>query len=203
MTSSEISSEIEIKADEDTKKEIGEYLVEQILASVNEVSTPVSGGKYKSTLSKKYAQHKADEGLDPVPNLEFEGDMLDALTFRVTKKGVKVGIFGSEAPKADGHNNFSGKSKLPTRQFLPKEGQKFKREIDQNIEQIVADANLSKLSKTTVRDVAVSSTSKQSFFNKLREETNIESQSKLRNAILGAPSILDILKKLGRMDWLK
>lgn len=205
ITSKEISSEIEVNADEATKKEIGEFLVEQILSSVQSVESPVSGGKYKSTLSKEYKKFKEEQGHNPVPNLEFEGDMLDALDFKITKNGIKVGIFNNktEASKADGHNNFSGKSSLPTRQFLPREGQKFKADINKTIEQIVADSNLEKLDSKTIRDAVSESTSKQGFFDFLRQETNIDSPTKLRNAILGAPSIVDIIKKLGRGDWLK
>lgn len=65
--------------------------------------------------------------------------MLDALTSQ-NRKGdiIEVGIFkAKEQGKADGHNNFSGKSKLPTRRFIPSEKENFKRFINKGIDQII------------------------------------------------------------------
>jgi len=128
------------------KKDVGNFVVEEILRSVSGASSPVSGGRYKATLNKDYA--KAMKGGNTTANLELEGDMLDALEFKTTTDGIEVGIFkSSEVPKADGHNNFTGKSKLPTRQFIPKDKQKFKRNIESGIKGIVNEA------KVTKRDV--------------------------------------------------
>ena len=124
------------------KQEVGNFVVEEILRSVSSASTPVSGGKYKATLSKDYADE--EKGGNRTANLELEGDMLDSLEFKNTREGVEVGIFkASEVPKADGHNNFSGKSKLPTRQFIPKENEKFKRNIEKGIKDIVNEFKVS------------------------------------------------------------
>jgi len=73
------------------------------------------------------------------PNLELEGDMLDALTFETTSSGITVGIFedSGQADKADGHNNFSGKSKLPLRRFIPKSDEEFKGSINTGVRQIL------------------------------------------------------------------
>lgn len=72
--------------------------------------------------------------------MELEGDMLDALDFKPTADGIKIGVFGSDAPKADGHNKLSGKTNnMPQRRFLPGEGQQYKNSIDREIDKIITD----------------------------------------------------------------
>ena len=75
----------------------------------------------------------------PVANLELSGDMLDSLEFRVKGTKIEVGIWGSEADKADGHNNFSGDSKLPERKFIPNgsNGETFRPDIRQEVDSIL------------------------------------------------------------------
>lgn len=91
-------------------------------------------------LSKDYKQKKIAEGLGGKANLTFEGDLIDSLTYKNTRDGLKIGWFtASEAPKADGHANLSGKSKLPTRRLIPAEGQKFKGDIQSEIEAMIAE----------------------------------------------------------------
>lgn len=64
--------------------------------------------------------------------------MLDSLTYETTREGIKVGIFkSSEVPKADGHNDFSGDSKLPKRRFIPEDNQEFKATIVAGVNQIL------------------------------------------------------------------
>jgi hypothetical protein len=144
---SEISSELDLvsnlsisaSAKRKIKEEVGEYLKEQILLSVGESKSPIVGEKFPA-LSKSYKKFKEDNNRPGTANLEFNGDMLDALDYELTEDGVKIGIYGSEAPKADGHNNFSGDSEIPQRRFLPEKGQKFKADIDREINRIIADA---------------------------------------------------------------
>lgn len=118
------------------KQEVGNFVVNEILRFVEQGNSPVKNlGKFKQ-LTEKYAQE--NKGGNRTPNLELFGDMLDSLTSRNRKDGVEVGIFArSEVPKADGHNNFSGDSKLPQRRFIPEENQTFKRRITSGIKDIV------------------------------------------------------------------
>ncbi len=99
-------------------------------------NSPVEGeGKFRR-LNKTYATDQ--KGGNRTPNLDLEGDMLDSLTHEITGDGIKVGIFRtSEVPKADGHNNFSGESKLPTRRFIPDASQDFKSSIKTGITRII------------------------------------------------------------------
>lgn len=118
---------------------MGEFVVNEILRSVSEGKSPVSGrGQFKK-LNKLYADE--EKGGDRNPNLELDGDMLDALTYKpVSGNNIEVGIFASsQVPKADGHNNFSGESKLPTRRFIPEEDESFKKNINQGINRILKD----------------------------------------------------------------
>ena len=119
------------------KKEVGEYVIDEILSFVSEGKSPVIGEKRNfKKLNTDYA--KAEKDGDRNPDLELKGDMLDALTFKNTKKGIEVGVFKKkEVPKADGHNNFSGQSKLPTRRYIPKDSQKFRKSIQDGVTQIL------------------------------------------------------------------
>lgn len=126
---------------EEALADVAEYVKDQVLLNCGEGRSPVSGGQWKRTLSPEYKKRKVDEGGSNFANLELSGDMLDALDV-VNGRGSKLRlqVEGSEeAAKADGHNNFSGKSPLPPRQFIPnaKKGQTFKREILNGIRDIL------------------------------------------------------------------
>ena len=133
------------------KREVGDFVVDEILRSVSGGRSPVSGrGKFK-TLNKEYA--KNEKGGNRNPNLELDGDMLDSLVSKNVNSGVEVGIFkSSELGKADGHNNFDGDSKLPTRRFIPDDNEKFKKGIETGIKRIVKEFEVddNKIEKQTM-----------------------------------------------------
>lgn len=121
------------------KKDVGEFIISEMLLALSDGKSPVSGHKFKK-LNKQYASEMKDG--DTTPNLELEGDLLDALISK-NRAGdkIEVGVFKKkEQGKADGHNNFSGNSNLPTRRFIPNESEKFKRHINNGIKQIISDA---------------------------------------------------------------
>lgn len=123
------------------KEEVGQFVVDSILEKLASGQSPVSGVKFKA-LDKKYADKM--KGGNRTPNLELEGDLLAALSFKNTRNGIAVGIMdGSQRPKADGHNNFSGDSKLPLRRFIPGEDQKFKTDIQSGIKDIIESYQVS------------------------------------------------------------
>lgn len=112
-------------------------MIEQTLSYVAESKSPVDGSSFKK-LSKEYgAIKKAETGSDD-PNLDLTGSMLTSLEFKVSGDKIELGVYGSDAGKADGHNNFSGKSKLPRRQFLPDKGEAFESSIMQLVSDTVA-----------------------------------------------------------------
>lgn len=110
---------------------IADFVKEKVLSYVGSGESPVAGGKWQRKLSPAYKKRKDEISGVGFANMELTGAMLDALEV-VDHKGVlALEISGEEAAKADGHNNFSGDSKLPPRQFIPnaKKGQNFKRDI--------------------------------------------------------------------------
>lgn len=130
--------------------------------------------------------------------MEFEGDLLDSLTFEETSDGIKIGWFGDQAPKADGHNNFSGKSSLPVRQTLPRVGEQFRPSIHREIEKIVADAVADEIQieKADFENV----TTKIELYDVLRDYFPDLTRSEMKLAISRTPTFarfLDDLDLLG------
>jgi len=121
----------------DLVNEVGDYLVQSILDYVGEAKSPVAGGKYKSTLSEDYAKYKKNG--DELANLDLNGDMLNALTFKTNASTgkVTVGIFDNDqAIKSYNHNKGDT---LPKRQFIPDEDQLLKAEIIRGVKRIIQD----------------------------------------------------------------
>jgi hypothetical protein len=114
-------------------REVGDYLKVSILDYIGDSKSPVSGGKFKASLSPAYAER---EGKDRA-NLDLTGSMLDSLDFEVDGTTLRIGIFdSSQTPKAYNHN--VGDT-LPQRQFIPLEGQTFKRDIMGEIDAIIGE----------------------------------------------------------------
>lgn len=120
-------------------EEIRDYLLEQVLSYVGDGTSPVEGESWKRALSKEYKKKKSEQSSATYANLELTGAMLDALEVKeLNSEKLALGIFDADqAPKADGHNNHSGKSELPRRRFIPSEGQSFKKPITQGIKEIL------------------------------------------------------------------
>lgn len=118
-------------ATRDALDEIADYVRTEILQYVGEGKSPVAGGSWKKSLSEEYKKIKEKISGTGFANMELTGEMLDALEAKVTSDGkIVVGWFGGkEADKADGHNNFSGKSNLPLRQSIPNNGETFRSDI--------------------------------------------------------------------------
>jgi hypothetical protein len=129
-------SQIPTNRQDEAKEEVGEFVVNEILRSVSSGRSPVGGRGSFDKLNRQYAEDM--KGGNRTPNLELEGDLLDSLRFESTTGGIEVGIFNAtEQGKADGHNNFSGRSKLPTRRFIPWTDETFNPKITRGIDQIL------------------------------------------------------------------
>lgn len=126
--------------DSEAQDLVADLIREEILSYVAEGNSPVSGyGKFPA-LSKDYREFKKDAGNPGEPNLEFNGDMLDALEVYPIKDGViRVEIAGDQSDKADGHNNHSGDSTLPLRRFIPTKDETFKRDILSSVRAILEE----------------------------------------------------------------
>lgn len=206
-TSSSTSSIIDISEElkgipkserKNVANEIGELLVEEILSSLASVETPISGGKYKTRLSKEYAKKKQEETGSTDANLDLSGSMISALDYKVSGSTIEIGVFGREAPKADGHNNFSGESRLPTRQFLPNKGQSFKADILDLVKETVNNykAESAELDAKKLEEIET----KKELFDYLKSELGIESTSAMKSAVLGSTSLIELLDEYDLLD---
>jgi phage gpG-like protein len=118
-----ILSNVPEDSKEDAALAIGQDLIDSIKDYLKDGESPVAGYKFKP-LNKDYANEK--KGGDRTPNLKLEGDLLNSLSAEYEGDTLVIGVSSSQEGKADGHNNFSGDSNLPTRRFLADSGEIFK-----------------------------------------------------------------------------
>lgn len=207
-TKKNLNSELDfltgVEASASTKKriksEVGEFLVEQTLLAVGDAISPLTGKGFKS-LEKKYKALKKSKGLGTKPNLEFQGDLLDSVSFQPTKNGIKIGHINSkEAPKADGHNNFSGKSSLPLRRYLPGKKDKYKKSISIEVDKIIADEIAKDVSvkKTELRQV----NSRAELFDILSTQFLGMTRKQISSAVKRNPSLINDLDEFDLLGFL-
>ncbi len=180
--------------------EVGEFLVEQVLQSVASAKSPVQGESFPA-LSAGYKKKKTSEGGSGKPDLDLRGDLLDALDFKSTAEGLEIGFFNSQAWKADGHLKFSGADNgIPQRRFLPDEGQKFVKDIQSTIEDIITDKILERaeLDKNDLKSVET----KTELYEILKAELPGMSQAEMRDAVLRSDKLLKVLEGLDLVDLL-
>jgi hypothetical protein len=128
------------------KKEVGDYLIEEILRNVGDGKSPVRGENW-SKLNKDYADEF--KGGNRTPTMQLYGDLLDSLranTENLAQDKIKVGHFSDsgQAPKADGHNQHSFEAKLwasskefPKRRYIPEADQNFNVKIMAGVKDIL------------------------------------------------------------------
>jgi hypothetical protein len=192
--------EVSPKLKKRISEEVGTFLIEQTLINVASSKSPISSQSSFPALSKTYKKKKLEEVGHSRPDLQFSGDTLDDLTFEETPEGIKIGVFGDRAPIADGHNNLSGKSKLPTRKFIPSKGENYKADITREVKRIVADnlASETKVSKETFANV----TTKKDMLVVLKSIFGDLSKSELALAVFRNPDVLSALYDLDLVDLL-
>lgn len=177
--------------------EVGELLVEQTLSKLAESTTPVSGAPYKKTLSKEYGKKKQEETGSKDANLDLSGDMINSIDYEIDGSTLLLGVFGDDAPKADGHNNLSGKSDLPERRFLPKKGESYKREITSLVEEVIANKRAETVSLKDSKLAQIES--KSELYEYLKKELGIDSNKLIKNAVLSS----ELSVTLDEFDLLK
>jgi hypothetical protein len=182
------------------KEEVGQYLVEQTLASMGEKKSPVQGAPNFPSLSLKYKKRKKEEVGSTEANLEFDGTMKDEIAFEGNKDGISIGVYGERAGAADGHNNLSGKSKLPLRQFLPDEGESYKSNITKEVDRIIADivAEEQTIKESDFEDIET----KKELYDKLGEVFGPMNRTELRLSVFRNEDLTDILSNLNLIDLL-
>lgn len=199
----DITSDLDVpdKIKSKIKRDIGEFLVEKIREAAAQSKSLVSGERIPA-LSAAYKKHKTAEGLPGQPNLEFTGALMDGLTFKPTDEGIALGWFDMEqAEKADGHLKFSGRdNNLPKRRILPAEGQRFKADVQREIEQIVADAvsDAIDIRPSDLYGIA----SKQALYEYLKSRFDGFSRPEIRMAVLGNPELVSLLEDADLLDLL-
>jgi len=140
----------------EVKTQVGNFIIEEILLRVAEGKSPLKGTPTWKRLGKNFANKF--KGGNRTPDLELEGDLLDALISK-NRRGdeIEVGIFkASQTGKADGHNNHSGDSNLPLRRFIPDEDEQFYQKITKGIEEIVESNRLPTAPEPQVTEVIAS-----------------------------------------------
>lgn len=128
-----------------------------------------------------------------MPNLELSGEMLDQLDYRVTDDGIEIGVYGDAAPRADGHNNLSGDSKIPTRRFIPAEGESFRDGIAREVDRILADAASEEVTEEQFVDLVEGVSSSSELYDRLGVIFNLSSRAEIRAAVLRSPLIFNLL----------
>lgn len=182
------------------QEEVGSFLVEQTLASMGEKKSPIQGAPNFKPLSKIYKKRKLSEVGSGEANLEFEGTLKDEIDFKTSDTGITIGVFGDRAGAADGHNNLSGKSNLPLRQFIPDIGQQYKKSIKIEVDRIIADivAEESDFKRKDFENIET----KSELFSKLSEIFGELSRAELRLAVFRNEELTDLLKKLNLLELL-
>ena len=118
-------------------EEAASFLRENVLEYMGNQNSPVAGYRKFKGLSKKYAEKKKKDGYPAVPNLEYFGDLKDAIKVYPKGNRLVIEVTGQEGAKADGHCNHSGESQIPLRRFIPDEGVTFKSPILNGIARII------------------------------------------------------------------
>jgi len=183
------------------EKDVGDFLVEQVLNSTADAHSPVAGERFPS-LSKSYAKEKKLEGGSGKPDLTLHGDMMEALDARPTGDGkLDLGFFGDQAWKADGHLKFSGaENGIPRRRFLPGEGQHFTSEIESEVEKIIADGLVEggAIDPSSLEGVS----SAEELYSVLRGIFPDLAKAEIRAAILRSSALSEMLDELELLDFL-
>lgn len=182
------------------QEEVGDYLVEQTLASMGEKKSPISGAPAFPPLSAKYKKRKLEEVGSGEANLEFDGILKDETDWKRSKDGIVIGVFGERAGAADGHNNLSGKSRIPLRQFLPDEGQNYKNNLVREVDRIIADIVASELQfdRSDFEDI----TTKKALYEKLADIFGPMSRNELSLSVFRNEELTDLLSELNLLALL-
>ncbi len=197
-------SDYEVKDDSIRSRvnnEIGNYLIDSILKKVAQAKSPLQGEKF-DPLSTKYRKFKQADGRGGAANLEFTGRMLENLEYKPKDGNIELGVYGLTAPRADGHNNFSGKSKLPKRRFIPASGDKFKSDIAKRIDEIIRE-NLTTNKKREVNLSQLASIeSKTEFWSILTGLYVGFSRKEIKEAVMRDADMFSVILDLGYDKWL-
>lgn len=121
---------------EDAAHDAGEAALGAVKSYMESQSSPVSRqGRFKA-LSKEYKEKKRKIAGNSKANLKLFGDLDESLEVEADESSFTISVQGKENI-LKGYNHNVGDT-LPKRQFLPDEGQKFKRNIVAKIKEQIA-----------------------------------------------------------------
>ncbi len=122
-----------------TVVQIKKFIKSETIRIAKSGKSPTDAQSKYPKLSKKYAIAK--KGGDRTRNLTLQDIMLNSIRINKTGRGnqLRITVNKPQQGKADGHNNFSGKSKLKTAKFIPDARKKedFDSKIIKGIDKII------------------------------------------------------------------
>lgn len=128
--------------------------------------------------------------------------MLDALdSTDAGSDRIEIGWVGDQAAKADGHNNLSGQSLIPTRRTIPDVGQRFDSDIQAGAEKIISDAVSNNIDDINASDFD-SVTTKNELYSTLTEYFPDMSRAEIRMAVTRSAPFARFLDDHGLFDLL-
>lgn len=142
----DVLDELDIKIPRSKRREALEAAAETLktamLDYIGEGNTPVSGGRWIRSLTRKYAEKKSEESSVDFANLELTGELLDSISVDVKGSKLIIDVDPDQYGKAEGHiTGEYGKhwKKRKPRQFMPQGNEKFKRDIMQQVKDTLMD----------------------------------------------------------------
>ena len=171
------------------KNEAGRLIVEGINDYLDKSKSPVSGGKFK--VKKKDGERSI---------LFEEGDLRDAIVSK-NRKGdvIEVGVFKS-SERAKSYNHNIGDT-VPTRRFIPGEGEKFKKTIMSRVNKRIneikeeRETELEPLRTTTVGDIFAAFESASNTGG--TSSGTVEINESITTSVINFPTIGALLRELG------
>lgn len=137
--------ELEVSIPKENKREAleaaAEFLKTAMLEYIGEGKSPVSGGRWVKSLSKDYLKEKSEESSVTFANLEFSGHLLDNLNIDVSGSKLVIDVHPDDYGKAEGHitGKYGENSKEKPRQFMPQDGQTFKKNIMSDLKKVLKE----------------------------------------------------------------
>lgn len=141
----DILEELDIKLPRSKQRqaleEAAAFLEAQMQNYISAQNSPVSGGRWIKGLTPEYKAKKVAEGGSPTADLIETGELLTSLSVKVKGKSLVIDVDKSDYGKAEGHLTglYGNDSRIRPRQFMPQEGETFKRGIVNELKKILEE----------------------------------------------------------------
>lgn len=141
----DILKELNLDIPKDKQKEAlqaaSEFLKETMLDYIGEGKSPVQGGRWVRSLSPEYKKKKLEESGIDYSNLELTGGFLDKLSVDVSGSKIVVDVDADDYGRAEGFitGQYGESSKIKPRQFSPQKGESFKKQILNDLKELLSE----------------------------------------------------------------